>query len=347
LLSNDTLWDDNLVNLTPLPIEQRVLERELRAELGTPDPRYLVLVTAPDREQVLQKSERIARVLEAAIAANAVARYELAAHILPSRRMQEQRLAALPEAPALASNLDKAAQDLPFKPGVFAPFLADVANARTKGLLELETVRRTAFGAKVDALLFPVASGWAAIAPVSGVSDAKMLETSMRKDTEPGVQLLDLKAEADALVSGYRAEALKLSAIGLLGIAALVYAGLRSLTATARILAPVLAAALMDMATLSLLGVQLTLFHLVSLLLVVGVGTNYALFFNRPHSGDEDQGLLLLSLGVASAATLISALALAFSGTPVLRAIGMTTAVGTLYALILSALMAPRATGHA
>ena len=93
-------------------------------------------------------------------------------------------------------------------------------------------------------------------------------------------------------------------------------------------------------------GVQLTLFHLVALLLVVGVGTNYALFFNQPGTGHRNHGeraLMLLSLAVASLATFISASALATSGTPVLRAIGLTAAVGTVFALVLSALLAPRA----
>jgi predicted exporter len=159
------------------------------------------------------------------------------------------------------------------------------------------------------------------------------------------VQLLDLKREADSLVAGYRAEALRLLAIGLACIALLVFAGLRSVAATARILAPVLAATLMVVATLALAGVQLTLFHLVALLLVVGVGTNYALFFNQPRPpAGEERALMLLSLAVASLATLISATALAFSGTPVLRAIGLTAAVGTVFALVLSALLAPRTT---
>ncbi|MGH8704331.1 MAG: MMPL family transporter, partial [Burkholderiales bacterium] len=117
----------------------------------------------------------------------------------------------------------------------------------------------------------------------------------------------------------------------------------RSALATLRVLVPVLAAALLVVATLALFGVRLTLFHLVALLMVIGVGTNYALFFNRSQRDHDKRDLTLLSLGIASLATLISALALATSGTPVLNAIGLTAAVGTVYALSLAALLAPRA----
>lgn len=348
VLQNERLWDDDLSNLAPVPEDIKALDRDLRSQLGAPDPRYLILATAADREQLLQKTERFAAILDGMQKSGAIAGYDLAARLVPSRQMQEARRAALPDAATLAANLDKAMTGLPFRPGLFAPFLQDVEGARAQPPLQPEALRGTALGAKLDSLLVPTGTGWAALAPLSGVRDAPALEAALRAGGEPDVVLLDLKREADALVAGYRAEALRLLAIGLACIALLVYAGLRSLPATARVLAPVLAATLLVVATLSLAGVQLTLFHLVALLLVVGVGTNYALFFNQPQEGRGEQesgerALMLLSLAVASLATLISACALATSGTPVLRAIGLTAAVGTVYALALSALLAPRA----
>lgn len=345
VLQNDKLWDDDLSNLTPLPEDIKTLDRELRSQLGAPDPRYLILATAADREQLLQKSERIAMVLDGIVKMGGIAGYELAANYVPSQQTQEARRAVLPEAATLAVNLEKAMAGLPFRPDLFAPFLADVARARGQPLLAPEALRGTAIGAKIGSLLVPTANGWAALAPVSGVRDARVLDTALRSSGERDVLLLDLKQEADSLVAGYRAEALKLLGIGLACIALLVYAGLRDLAATSRVLAPVLAATLLVVATLSLCGVQLTLFHLVALLLVIGVGTNYALFFNRPQNDHGERALMLLSIAVASVATMISALTLATSGTPVLRAIGLTVAIGTVYALALSALLAPR-TSH-
>ena len=338
---NDRLWDDDLANLTPQPADMRALDRELRSQLGAPDPRHLVIVTAADQESVLQRSERVARTLDAEVASGDIAGYELAARFLPSAKTQDERRAALPDAATLSANLEKAMAGLPFRPGVFAPFLADVERARAQPPITPETLRGSAAGARVASLLFADAHGWVALAPISGVRDADALAAALRTSGEPGVLLLDLKREADSLVAGYRAEALRLFGIGLACIAALVFAGLRSLPATGRVLVPVLAATLLDVATLSIAGVRLTLFHLVALLLVVGVGTNYALFFNQPQRGRGERALMLLSLAVASSATLISALALSGSGTPVLRAIGMTVAIGTLYALAFSALLAP------
>jgi len=95
-------------------------------------------------------------------------------------------------------------------------------------------------------------------------------------------------------------------------------------------------------ALLLLLGKKLSLFNLVALLLVVGIGLNYALFFNRPQSGDEEQRRTLLSLAVCSATTLSAFGALAFSETPVLNAIGITVTLGTVLSLLLAAALSKR-----
>jgi predicted exporter len=75
----------------------------------------------------------------------------------------------------------------------------------------------------------------------------------------------------------------------------------------------------------------------VSLLLVVGVGLNYALFFGRPQASAEERELTLLSVTVAGLATLIAAVSLGLSSTPVLQAIGTTTGLGAAFAFIASA----------
>jgi len=231
-------------------------------------------------------------------------------------------------------------QGLTFRSGVFAPFLADVERARSGPWLDAAALQGTAFGLRVEALLRPAGDQWAALMPLSGVHDPRALAEFVAANGDRDVFLIDLKREADALVSGYRGEALRLFALGLLCVALLVYAGARSAEVTARVLLPVLAAAVLDVATLVLLGQRLTVFHMVALLLVIGVGLNYALFFNRRQWDADERALTLLSLGVAGLATLWASGVLATSGTPVLRAIGITIALGTVYAFFLSALLA-------
>jgi predicted exporter len=336
------LWDDDLANLSPLPEPAKALDSELRAQLGAPDLRHLLAVTAPDREAALQKSEALQPLLERAVAEGWIGGYDLAARTLPSRRTQETRRAALPDGATLAARLAQAQRPMPFRDGLFAPFLADVERARGAPPVEADAWRGTALASRLDALLAPGAKGWVAFVPLSPLRDAEALRAALHVHGDDGVLHIDLKREADALVAGYRAESLRLVLFGLLCIAALLYAGLRNLGLTLRVLAPALGAALLCAATLLAAGARLSVVHLVALLLVVGVGLNYALFFNRRPASEGERALTRLSLVVAGLASLCAALSLATGSTPVLRAIGSTIALGTVYAFLLAALLARR-----
>lgn len=83
------------------------------------------------------------------------------------------------------------------------------------------------------------------------------------------------------------------------------------------------------------------LLHLIGLLLIVAVGSNYSLFFDLAEDGRHDPGTLNSTL-IATLTTAIGFGTLALSQVPVLQAIGVTVGPGALIALLLSAMLAPR-----
>ena len=147
---------------------------------------------------------------------------------------------------------------------------------------------------------------------------------------------LNLKQQSDALYAGYLGQATRFSLTGFLALTALLLIALRSPLRVARVLAPLLLAVLAVAAALVLSGVQLTILHLVGLLLIVAVGSNYALFFDRQaNSGDRSsEALTLASLVIANAGTVMGFGLLAFSQVPVLVALGTTVAPAGLRAAI-------------
>jgi predicted exporter len=94
------------------------------------------------------------------------------------------------------------------------------------------------------------------------------------------------------------------------------------------------------------------LLHVVGMLLIVAVGSNYALFFDKRFSGaasgsagsglgkGEASELTLASLLVANCATVLGFGVLAISSVPVLHDLGETVAPGAFLALIYAALLA-------
>lgn len=336
---HDRLWDDDLASLGAVPEAAISLDRTLRGELGAPDPRYLIVVRAADREAALQKSETAAVWLRESVAAGWIAGFDVPSTYLPSRRTQESRRAALPEPGVLAGNLKAALRNLPFRDGLFAPFLEDVARARNGPLLEFDDLAGSAFALRVAALLINTEDGWTVLAPLRGVREPQRLADAARQG---GYEFLDFKAESARLVGSYRGESLRLIALGLLCIVGLLAWSLRSITRAARVIAPVFAAVILDVALLLLLGKTLSLFHLVALLLVVGIGLNYALFFERPHADTAEHARTQLSLTVCGATTLSAFGCLALSETAVLHTIGVTVTLGCVLSLLLAAVLTGR-----
>jgi predicted exporter len=159
-----------------------------------------------------------------------------------------------------------------------------------------------------------------------------------------GPVVLDIKAEADRLYDTYVREAVGYSLAGFVGIVVLLAVALRDHRRVVRVVAPLVLAVLMVAAGLALAGRPLMILHIIGMLLIVAVGSNYALFFDRRGhgSGEGSLPLTLVSLVVANLATVLTFGVLAFSSVPVLSALGQTVAPGTLLALIFSAVLARR-----
>ena len=373
LVRGETLWNRELAALSPIPQTDQELDGRLRADLGAPDVRYLVVVTGADRGQVLEDAERISVTLDALVAEGVLQGYTSPAQFLPSHRAQLQRRASLPERAELERSLALAVQDLPIKPGVLAPFLDAVQAARTAPLIEPEDLAETSLGLGVESLLLPMGqdcerpepaqgpgqvcdSTWAALlplrAPATGPSaltiDASRVRAALADSDLPRALFLDIKDQADRLYAGYLREAAGLSLTGLVVIAGLLWVVLGAASRALRILLPLVLAVLVVAAALALVGERLNLLHLVGMLLTVAVGSNYGLFFDRRAAGGQIEPRTLASLLVANLTTVIGFGLLASSQLPILQAIGTTVAPGVVLALIFSAVLArPAAEGAA
>jgi predicted exporter len=229
------------------------------------------------------------------------------------------------------------------------PFLHDVEEARHQPLLTREALGGTSLATGVDALLLDEGKRWHALLPLripgTVAIDVGRVHSAISKIAlGEGLEavVLDVKGEVDRLYSTYLSEALRLSLAGFVGIVVLLLIFLRSGVRTLKIVAPLVLAVLAVVACLVLAGQELTILHLIGMLLIVAVGSNYALFFDRrandPHAGTAP--LTLASLLIANAATVVGFGVLSFSSVPILQALGSTVAPGAFLALVFSALLA-------
>ena len=332
-------WQNDLSKLTPVPADAMALDTELRSELGAPDVRYVLALHGRDADAVLQASEKLRPALDALVAKGTIGGYDMASRYLPSAATQRARQAALPSAPALDEALQAALSDSPFRADAFADFTTDIASAREAAPLQSRDLAGTPLQATLAGLLLERPGGATGLVSLASLTDPAAVATTAAAN---GARLMDLKQASESLVAEYRQRVLLALAVAAVLLSLTVWISLRAPRRVARVLLPMALTTLLILAVLRGFGVELNLFHLVALILAAGLGLDYALFFD--HAGDDrdDQLRTLHALLACSVATLLVFALLACSTIPVLRAIGVTVALGVVSNFVLASLIVRR-----
>lgn len=333
-----TFWENNLAALTPAPPDLVAQDARLRAELGAPDVRYLLVIEGDTSDTVLAASEKLAPKLAQLQRDGAIAGFELPSRYLPSVATQRARQANLPDADTLRAALAEAQQGLPFKPATFDAFLRDVDAARNLPPLSAERFFASPLGLRLKAQLQARDGHWIGLVNLSGVADRSAL-VALAAAGDTTARLLDLKHASESLVAAYRTRVLYSLAVATVLLVVVVTIALRRRSRVLRVLLPMAVTTLLILAVLRVCGVSLSLFHLIALVLAAGLGLDYALFFEHVEDDEQEQRRTLHAILVCSASTFLVFLLLALSSLPVLRAIGTTVTLGVAFNFVLALLL--------
>lgn len=331
------LWESNLNALSPVPANMVRADRQLRTQLGGTDMRHVLVFQAADAESALRGAEKLGKRLNALIDQGVLAGYQSPARWLPSQSRQAERREKIPAVGELEQRLRSALAGLPFKAGAFQPFLAEIEQARAQTFLDWETAGGLPIAGAVQRGLSRGPGGWRALLQPSGVKDGSALRAAFAG--EPGVIYLDLKQATESMIASFRQDMLQRLGFGALALLALLWLGLKTPRRVLAVAAPLALAMALDIFILRALGVSLSLFHLIALLLVAGIGLDYALFFSREAEAAERAHTLHAILVCAGSTGAVFGM-LALSDIPVLKAIGQTVVIGVVAAFLCSWLFA-------
>jgi predicted exporter len=324
--SNGSLWDDKLTSLSPVPAERLLRDQQLRSAAATPDMRYQIVVHDASLESLLEKSEYIDKRLQLAVDDGLLAGWQSITQVLGSTATQEFRQAAIPEDALLRERLSGILADTPFRPDAFEPFALSAANSRSLPLLSPEAFQDTPLRSWLDAHLFRVGAEWVAMVSLHDPSAEGL--ASRVQDFGDGVLMLDLRELSTEMMRDYRNGAIKTVSLAALIILAMLWYQRRQVGQLVWNALTVVSALAATIATVVLLHGMLTVIHLVALLLVMGLGLDYALFLSRTETGPERRRTDKAVLACATSTTLAFGL-LAGSSIPVLKFIGLTVAAGS------------------
>lgn len=306
-------------------------EKKVRELLqATPDSR-LFLVRGDSPVAVLEAEERLASALDRLVERGALGAYLNLARAVPSPRRQADNRALLTQQVYAPDGLaPRLLERLGFPAAIRKRSLSTFETSSTAPL-QLEAWLQTPASEPYRHLwLGRVGSGYASVVSLTGVRDLEPL----RALQVPGVRWVDRVAEISELLGRYR----KLAGVLIAGAYLLIGTLLASrygMAQALRLVAVPVGAAMATLALFGCLGISASLFNVLALFLVLGLGVDYAVFLRE---GRRARAATTLGLSLSTLGAALSYGLLAFSATPFIRSLGLTLLIGVsltfLFALL-------------
>ena len=305
-------------------------EKRVRALMNNPAESQFLLVTGSSAEEVLQQEEALRPKLDALQTQGAMASYAALTRALPSLKTQSQDAALLQAADAPSGLLARMLSELGFSSGDVQVRLSE-ARAGLAARLTPEAWLASAASASYRHLwLGQIQDRYATVVTLGGIHDLAALRAL--DGQLPGVRLVDKVGDISALLARYQRITLILVAIGYIGVLLLFFVRYGFNSALRVVLSPALAS-VATLGIFGLIGEPLNLFSTFSLLLVLGIGIDYAIFLREGRSSPLSSMIAVL---VCAATALLSFGMLAFSSTPFIHSFGLTMLLGITLAVIVA-----------
>jgi predicted exporter len=327
---------DDVRALQPSDAAVTAAEEHLAAFSGAPLAGQYLLVEGRDDAEVLAREEALRQTLDDLAADGQLGGYLALSQLVPSAASQRASLAAMSSlaqgdpAQGDPAPIDRLVATLGLDPKVGATFRADLANATL--LRPSDVLDRGAFTELSQLWLGRVGAMTASVVALRTPVPAAALEAAARN--HEGVHFVDAVASINDLMHHYRVRVEWMAGISyaaILGLLAIRYGTRGALLAVM----PPVVAALAALVALMLAGQVYSVFATVGLILVLGIGVDYTLFFLESPG---DARATALGVAMAFTSTLFAFGLLALSSTPAVSTFGVTISAGMTVAFVLAPL---------
>ncbi|MDK2374380.1 MMPL family transporter [Serratia fonticola] len=314
--------DDDIAQLQALPQDILAQEKTITQLTGQSVDQKWFVVYGNTPQQTLERLEDFTPTLELARQTGVISAFRT----IPLNSLARQK------------------QDLALLQGAAPTVIRALQNT---GLTDVTPDLQTAPATLEDWLNSPASEGWrlmwltlpngksGVLVPVEGANDSTALSSLAEK--QPGVVWVDRKNTFNELFALYRTilTGLLLVALAVIACSAVFRLGWRKGLIS---VVPSLLSLSIGLATLSFSGHAVNLFSLLALVLVLGIGINYTLFFSNPRGTPLTS---LLAIALAMMTTLLTLGMLVFSSTQAISSFGIVLVSGIFTAFLLSPLAMP------
>jgi predicted exporter len=325
-------WEDDpaaLIAADPTLIAE---SERVRQRIADFDSGRFVVGLAPNAETALVLNDQIHERLTRAIVAGDLDGMSSLHTFLWSQALQRRNLEALRSVPDLGDRIDRIYGQSGFQPDAFRSFAAVVATPATPPL-RAEDFRGTALERMLDSLI-ELDGRWAVVTYLRNAASGDAIRDALAG--LEGAYYVDQKEIVADVYQGYRRSMVRMVALGCVIIFVVLQLRYRSLRRGLLAFASAALAALTTYGVFGILGVPVNIVSTISLLVVLGMGVDYGIFTVDGAQDPDRLGATLSSILVSCLTSVFVFGSLALSEQPALRAIGLTTGIGILFALTLS-----------
>jgi predicted exporter len=337
LLQQENIFSENIYDINPATKAQLKTEQKLRKALNLNITDFL-LFEGNSVEDVLLKTQKIQPFLQTAKNQNIISSFKIANDILPSQALQKQRLSLLPNKASLQKNISKASENLKFKKDIFKAFINEVVDTKNLSLLGVQEINKFLPNINLKSQLFQYNNRWYSLVSMN-VQNKNAFKHWLNTLPNADKNHISTKNSSSILMKEYLTTAWQrlLLLLGLISV--IVFWQMRHHRHKFWILVPIFSGVFVTLFFQILLGHTINIFHVLSLLLVVGLGFDYGLFFTQTWQNIQELEKRTHAIIISAISTSAIFITLGFSQVTILAGMGQIIAVGVLTCFIVARLI--------
>ncbi|PLX64435.1 MAG: hypothetical protein C0632_06585, partial [Vibrio alginolyticus] len=313
-------YDDDIRLLQTMPKDLKQQETLITTLSGMQSSQQMLVVTADDDENLMKKLESLTPTLEAWKADSTIESYQSLSRYLSSVERQQQDYQLIHDLYATQSSPLASGLRLNKKPKMDADFIP----------VTVDQYLQNPVSAPVRFLhLGKIKGKSATVVVLNQLQDSAVVKAFAKSQSD--VVYLNKAEEISALFGEYRIKIMELLAAAS-AVIFLVLIKRYGLQHSWRVLLPSLIACACGLATAVAMGTTLNLFNLLGLVLILGIGIDYTLFFAEKARSVST----LLAITLSAITTVLSFGLLSLSQTHAIHSFGITVLSGIFVAWLLS-----------
>ena len=317
-------WNDDLSALATVDPDLIAEDVRVRERVSSFDTSRFVVVTAATEAEALARNDRVHAVLVDAAARGWIGGFRSLHDFVWAPDLQRRNVEALRAVPDLETRVDRAFQAEGFRAGAFAGFSAALDAGPPP--LAIADLRASPANDLIESMAFDLGDQTAIVSYLRGVSDLAAVTAAV--DAVPGARVFDQRVFMNEVYGAFRATTLRQIGIGSVLVLLVLALRYRRLRPTAAAFLPSVLTAVTVLALLGVFGVHANLLHVVSLVMVMGMGVDYGVFLVDAEHDPGSLGATMASLALSCITTWFVFGVLILSSHPALRAMGVTAALG-------------------